>query len=325
MKIKKILKPAGISEKVIRLLEIYTIIAQKKFPSVTTLMERFRVSKRTVYRYLELINYIDPIEYDVEMEGYKFTNGDRIKKLLLTDEEMITLFTAGEAVSHLGASLKVNFQELIEKICAIKERPTMTDSIPIIIKTPEVVNSEKIGDYLIRISLCMKEKRSIDLSYKARYSKEQTKRTVDPYGLVFYEGAWTLVGYCHLRKTIRSFSLDRIIDLKERYIYFKSPEGFDLKEYLSHSWGIFDDEEVDITVRFKKDIADYILRKDKWHPSEKRKILPNGDVQLVFTVAGTEEIKRWIYTWLPYVEVIKPATLREQVQKELSVSASNHR
>ena len=51
-------KPAGISEKVIRLLEIYTMIAQKHYPSVPFLKEHFRVSERTVYRYLELINLI---------------------------------------------------------------------------------------------------------------------------------------------------------------------------------------------------------------------------------------------------------------------------
>ncbi len=33
--------PAGISEKVIRLLEIYTLIAQNKYPSLDFLMDRF--------------------------------------------------------------------------------------------------------------------------------------------------------------------------------------------------------------------------------------------------------------------------------------------
>jgi predicted DNA-binding transcriptional regulator YafY len=65
-------------------------------------MESFRVAKRTVFRYLELINIIDPIEYDRGKDGYKFTDGDRTKKLILTDEEFQTLLTAGESVSHLG-------------------------------------------------------------------------------------------------------------------------------------------------------------------------------------------------------------------------------
>jgi predicted DNA-binding transcriptional regulator YafY len=57
-------KPSGISEKVIRLLEIYTMMAQRHFPSVPSLKEHFHVSERSVYRYLEIINMIDGIEFD---------------------------------------------------------------------------------------------------------------------------------------------------------------------------------------------------------------------------------------------------------------------
>ena len=87
---------------------------------------------------------------------------------------------------------------------------------------------------------------------------------------------------------------------------------------------IVDGKEARVTVRFKKEISDYILRKDKWHTSEKRTILPDGDVELSFTVAGVDEIKRWIYSWLPHAEVIKPKWFRQQVKKELAVSAATH-
>jgi predicted DNA-binding transcriptional regulator YafY len=149
-------------------------------------------------------------------------------------------------------------------------------------------------------------------------------RLVDPYGLVYHDGVWIMVGFCHLRKEIRSFAVDRVLELRERYLYFKPLTGFDLKEHLSHSWGVIAGEEVQVTVRFRTNISEYIVRKENWHPSEKRRILPDGAVELTFTVAGTDEIKRWIYSWLPNVEVIEPESLRKQIQKELSESASNH-
>ena len=93
-------KPAGISEKVIRLLDIYTMIAQKKSPSVPNLREHFKISERSVYRYLEIINVIDAIEYDQERKGYTFTNGDRIRKLSLTDKRSSTGFTPGCQMSR---------------------------------------------------------------------------------------------------------------------------------------------------------------------------------------------------------------------------------
>jgi predicted DNA-binding transcriptional regulator YafY len=108
--------PACISEKVIRLLDTYTLIAQKQFPSVSSLMEHFGISKRSVFRYLEIINFIDPTEFDRDRNGYKFSNGDRIKKLSLSDNELRILLAAGEAVSHLGEPLGQNFRTLVERM-----------------------------------------------------------------------------------------------------------------------------------------------------------------------------------------------------------------
>jgi predicted DNA-binding transcriptional regulator YafY len=324
MKPIKTRKPAGISEKVIRLLEIYTMIAQGRYPSISYLMENFAVTERTVYRYLEQINVIDPIEFDRERNGYKFTHGDRIKKLRIDDQELIILFAAGEALSRLGGTFKANFQGLLNKMFSVSSRFAENTKIPIIIKMPDASINEKIQDHLMTISLCMKEKRSVSMNYRSRGAKKAAERIVDPYGLVFHEGIWFVIGYCHLRKEVRNFAIDRIIHLKERFFYFESPKDFNLEEYMGSSWGIVHEEPVDIVVRFRAKVAEFILRKEKWHPSEKRKVLPNGDLELTFTVAGVDEIKYWIYSWLPNAEVIQPSWLREHVRKELSRSAKEH-
>jgi len=303
---KKKDNPAGISEKVIRLLEIYTLIAHNKFPSLGLLMDRFRVSKRTIFRYLELINLIDPIEYDKEKDGYKFTTGDRIKKPALNDEELQTLLAAEESVAHLGSVFKENFLKIVMRTFTLRG----IEDHPIVVKAPDAIFSEKIESIIKILLACIKEKRAVEITYMKRLSQEQTKRIVDPYVVVLYEGIWIMVGYCHLRKTIRSFALDRIIDIKERNLYFNTQPDFG--------------KEARVTVRFKKEISDYILRKDKWHTSEKRTILPDGDVELSFTVAGVDEIKRWIYSWLPHAEVIRPRWLRKQIKKELSAAISSH-
>jgi len=321
-RVKKVANPAGISEKVIRLIEVYTLIAQNKFPSIDTLMQRFKVTKRTIFRYLELINIIDPIEYDRDMNGYKFTYGNPLKKPFLNNDEFQTLLLAGESVSHLGKTFKENFLKLVMRTYACRD--SLNAKPAIIFKAPDAIFSEKIETILKTLLVCIREKRAVEIIYNTRHSKELTKRIVDPYVVVLYEGIWILVGYCHLRKTIRSFALDRIKDITERNLYFNTHSYFDLKTYLETSWGIIKGKEARIKIRFKKDIADFILRKDKWHASEKRTKLPNGEVELTFTVSGVVEIKRWIYSWLPNVEVVKPIWFRKQIQKELSSSAINH-
>ena len=316
---------ADIPDKISRLLDIYTMISQGRYPSVASLAEKYKSSKRTVQRYIKIIRDIDyNVEYDRERKGYKFIGIDRLKKLSLSRDEFITLLTAAEAVSHLGGGLGNSFQKLIQRMTTLTDSSKGKSKSPVLIKMPWPVTTKKIEDHFETLSLCAIECRCVDLEYRAQKSKKVTKRTVDPYGLVFNDGVWFMVGKCHLRDEIRSFALDRIIGVAGRDHHFLRNEDFDLEKYFEKSWGIIDGEEMDVTVRFKAEVADYILRKEKWHPSEKRKILSNGDVELSFRISGFVEFKRWAYSWLPYAEFIKPGWFRKRVKEELMETAALH-
>lgn len=59
-------------------------------------------------------------------------------------------------------------------------------------------------------------------------------REVDPYGLVYRQGAWLLVGFCHRAQAIRRFRVDRILKLtvapRPRTPDFDVPSNFSLHE-----------------------------------------------------------------------------------------------
>lgn len=116
--------PPGIPEKVTRLLEMYTLIAQGRRPSVRLLMDRLGISKRTVFRYLSIIDTIDRITYDPAQRGYAFVEGNRVEKLRLSHDELAVVLAAGEAVSHLGKSFGERFRRLIGNLdLALKLEP----------------------------------------------------------------------------------------------------------------------------------------------------------------------------------------------------------
>ncbi|TAN41694.1 MAG: WYL domain-containing protein [Nitrospirae bacterium] len=317
-------RKSGISSKLVNVLKTYTLIAQNKYPSVEQLMDRFEVSKRTIFRYLEIVGMIDPIIFDQDRHGYKFVSGDRIKKMLLSDDEFLLLLTMGETVSHLGAPLKAGFHRFVDHLVNIAKEPGVKHTVPVMIKIPDAFETEKMGEYFKAISESISFQRSIKMLYKTRDEQDPKERMVDPYGLIFYEGSWILIAYCHLREEIRRFALDRIVELKETGFAFQPLEGFDFHEHLSHSWGVYDGKEVNVKVRFNASVADLIARKKSWHPSEKREFLPNGDLVMSVTVKGEREIKKWIYTWLPDVEIVEPVWFRKQVKKELSDAARKH-
>ena len=59
-------------------------------------------------------------------------------------------------------------------------------------------------------------------------------REVDPYGLVYRQGAWLLVGYCHRAQGLRRFRIDRILKLtvapRPKTPDFDIPADFSLQE-----------------------------------------------------------------------------------------------
>jgi predicted DNA-binding transcriptional regulator YafY len=92
---------------------MYTLIAQGRRPSVRLLMDRLDISKRSVFRYLSIIDTIDRITYDPARRGYAFVEGNRVEKLRLSHDELAVVLAAGEAVSHLGKSFGERFRRLI--------------------------------------------------------------------------------------------------------------------------------------------------------------------------------------------------------------------
>jgi proteasome accessory factor B len=190
------------------------------------------ICNSTFVRHLEIINMIEGIQFDHERKGYAVTHGDRIKKLTLSDNELLVLLAAREAVSHLGESLGHGFQELMSRVIASTKKPVGKMKIPMVVKIPEAVGDRRVEDYFAIISGCLSEHRTVELVYRAQHTKEITDRLVDPYGLVFYDGIWTLIDYCHRRKGIRTLAFDRMLDAKEWYLYFKPQASFDLDDPL---------------------------------------------------------------------------------------------
>jgi predicted DNA-binding transcriptional regulator YafY len=63
-----------------------------------------------------------------------------------------------------------------------------------------------------------------------------TTREFDPYGLSYQGGRWYAVGMCHLRRDMRTFRLDRIIEAARLDTFFERPDGFDVLDFIARSF-----------------------------------------------------------------------------------------
>ena len=75
--------------------------------------------------------------------------------------------------------------------------------------------------------------------YRSMREGRDTRRTVAPYRLLYFDGTFYLVGRCGLREDIRVFALDRVRAIEVTDEVFEPPERTAMEEFFSASFGIF--------------------------------------------------------------------------------------
>ena len=149
------------------------------------------------------------------------------------------------------------------------------------------------------------------------------ERELDPYGLYFERGAWYVVGYCHLRKEIRSFRVSRIesgVELVrpgENGPDFERPADFRLKDYSRIlPWEFEEGAEYEARVLFSPRIA-WQVERDlgdvyRFEPAE------DGGGVMQVTVRNEDAFLGWVLSFAEDAEVLSPPQLRERIKERLS-------
>jgi predicted DNA-binding transcriptional regulator YafY len=165
------------------------------------------------------------------------------------------------------------------------------------------------------------EEKKVRMAYLSMGSKTQSRRTVHPYRLRHVEDTLYLIGYCELRKGVRTFAVDRIQTAAVTDEEFDIPEAFDVQAFLQDSFGIFLGPPVTVEIRFLKSVAGYI-RERIWHPSQQLSEAADGALIFTATVAGIEEISHWILRWGAGAQVLAPEALRRTVSRHAAAMAA---
>lgn len=142
---------------------------------------------------------------------------------------------------------------------------------------------------------------------------------VEPYGILYGERHYLVAKE---QGKLKQYLLHRISDIKITDEYFTLDASFNLKEWSESSFGIFHDEPIQVKLKFKKEIADDVI-KYKFHPKQQIKQQKNGAVIVTFKSSGTKSILWNIFKWGTNVEIIKPTWLKEEYTNYLKEILSN--
>ncbi|UGQ48644.1 helix-turn-helix transcriptional regulator [Massilia endophytica] len=221
-----------------RVLAVLELLQTHGRMSGAELSRRIEVDGRTLRRYIVMLEEIGiPITAERgRYGGYALMPGFKLPPMMFTDDEALALSLGLLAARSLGlaeaAPAVASAQAKLERIMpdGLKRRVGAIDatvSLDLASGTAPPDNGA-----LAALSAAAQVRQRVRLRYRSPGAEGETERLFDPYGLAYYLGFWYAVGHCHLRGAMRTFRLDRIVEVQPVLQAFERPEDFDAMDHL---------------------------------------------------------------------------------------------
>jgi predicted DNA-binding transcriptional regulator YafY len=162
------------------------------------------------------------------------------------------------------------------------------------------------------LTRAISQSRSVQMRYFSASRNVTSRRSADPYRLWYAQGALYLIGYCHLRRDVRMFAVDRIRSITITNRPCQMPLGFDIDTYVGNALVVMRGAPIEVRLRFDRTAAPWV-RDRFWHPSQKIESARGGGIVMTLRVADTSELVGWLLSFAGKVKVLSPESLRDSV------------
>ncbi len=217
-----------------RLFGILTILQSRKYVSTEQISEKFGISIRTVFRDIKALQEQGIPVGNEPLKGYFVVQGYFLPPVSLSSEEANALLLMESLVNAFAdQSIQKHYSNALNKIKSVlksqqKEKlEVLTENIKM--QIPDCFRQAQ--HYLSGLKNAISAKTIVEIAYKNNMG-EQSKRLVEPIGLVFYALSWHLIGWCYLRNEYRDFRVNRIVELRLRDEPFKKEDHIALQDYM---------------------------------------------------------------------------------------------
>ncbi len=293
--------------------------------SIQDIMDEFGISRRTAIRMKDAVEDLFPYMEEVQnplsrIKKWRLNKKPLTKMIVFTSEEIAELENCKSMMKNLNYTNRCDLlSEIMAKIDVINESKSVDTDVEALLEV-EGYAVRQFPRYKMNfntlnvISDALKAFKYLSFTYENNKG-ECTDVKVQPYGIVYGEKTY-LLAYNEERKGFRYYFLHKIKSPKVLEEYFDKDEDFDLKKYLSNSFGIYQEEPMKIELLFSKDVKDAI--KDyNLHPTQKQKVNPDGTTTVTFEAGGRYEICWHLFRWGKDVKIIAPQELKDTYKKLL--------
>jgi predicted DNA-binding transcriptional regulator YafY len=195
------------------------------------LARRLEVDIRTVRHYVEVLGDLGiPVEAVRGRYGaYRLRAGYKLPPLIFTEDEsealILSLLLARANGLATTAPAIEGVLAKVERVLPATTRSRIQAMEQTVIFESQAFYAPPQARVVTILSESVQTGRRLRLHYRSA-RLEVTERAFDPYGVVYHEGLWYTIGYCHLRQEQRLFRLDRILSVSPLDETFPLPGDF---------------------------------------------------------------------------------------------------
>ena len=304
-----------------RLLAIVLELQGRERVTAEALAHTFGVTKRTIYRDILALNESGVPVVSAAGQGYWLMEGYFLPPVSLSPDEAMMLTLGSEVMAQsFDAQYRAAAKSASRKIEAVlsgtvaKDVAYLKDNIRFVQMNSDVLIDTSETLRLVRKAIL--EQHPLHLRYFKRLDRtagELSERTVDPHALIHFKDAWVLSAYCHLRRAMRIFRLDRIQEVSVLPQMFERQVGYSVN---MHDEPNLSGQEV--TLLFDKGVTQWVKERSVYFVHDCYET-PEG-LRVILKVHQLEEALSWILSWGSSVSVLAPASLKDLLRRELEVT-----
>lgn len=305
-----------------RLLFIDREINTGRYPNCSSLAQEWEVSSKTIQRDLDYMKYQlnAPLEYSAKKRGYFYTEKNfQLPAFEVKESDLFAVYIADKLLIQYEGT------PIYDSLCSVFKK--IEDALPSKTSFDPSHNHLRFTVFppfntVIRpgiwetVTSAIRSSHRLEIEYHTPGNTPST-RAIDPYHGVRFEGDWYVVGFCHRRKAILTFSLARISEAKKLQETFEIPSDFNFHKLTGSHFGVhWSDNEIDVKIQFDKAVAGYVKER-KWHPTQRVVENPDGSLDLSLRVNHLLELKRWILSWGDKAQVLAPDSFVAEVKQTI--------
>ena len=286
-----------------RLIGILSVLLQEEKVTAPDLAERFEVSRRTINRDIDDLLYAGiPIRTSQGAGGgISIAEGYKVDRTILTSKDMQMILAGLRSLDSVSGSRY--YSQLMEKIMAgSSEFISGRDSILIDLSS---WYKESLAPKISAIQDAIENRHILEFYYYA--PSGESRRSIEPYYIVFKWTNWYVYGWCRKRKDYRLFKLNRMDKVKETKEEFacRNAPAPDLGSELAFPRNIV------LKALFAPDMKWRLVEEFGPGCYEERE---DGRLLLVRDYSDLDNLTMWMLTFGDKAEVLEPGEVRERLK-----------